>query len=96
MEVNEVMAAKMTDDAMVETDKLGNSDADNDQLMNIINEAMTNVLKACRLAQDMCPGELLSVLCNASSMGEPHVSEINSPPRVCALASKYGMRAWFR
>ena len=43
----------------------------------------------------MCPGELLSVLRDASSMGDPHVSEINSPPRVCAIASKYGTRAGF-
>ena len=95
MEVNEDLATKITDNAMVEIDKLGNSDADNDQLMNIINEAMSNVLKAYRPPQDMCPGELLSVLRDASSMGDPHVSEIYSPPRICALASKYGMRAGF-
>ena len=32
---------------------------------------------------------------DATSMGDPHVSEIYSPPMTCALASRYGMRAGF-
>ena len=46
MEVSEDLATKITGDAMVEIDKLRKSDADKDQLIEIVHEAMTEVLRA--------------------------------------------------
>ena len=39
--------------------------------------------------------DVLGVLRDAATMGSPHVSEIYSPPRVCSLASRFGMRPGF-
>ena len=95
MEVNEDIADRIAEDAAIEIDRLSNADSNQDELMGIVNTAMAKILKCYRPPSELPGGDVLGVLRDASMMGSPHVSEIYSPPRVCALADKFGMRPGF-
>ena len=92
-EVNEEIAERLVEEAMSEINRLSDSIDDGDQVINLVNEAMSKLLKTHRPMDMSDESELLPIMRAAHALGEPHVSEVYSPPRVASLAHRFGMRA---
>ena len=95
MEVNEELAGKITEEAMDEISKVGDSVYEDTLVINIVNEAFKKLLSGHRSMDREPDPDMLNVMRAASDMGDPHISEIDDPPRVSALPERFGMRPGF-
>ena len=95
MEVNAELADKITDEAMDEISRLGDSVDEETLVINIVNEAFKKLLSGHRPMDREPDPDMLNVMRAASDMGDPHISEIYYPPRVSALSERFGMRPGF-
>ena len=95
MEVNNDLAERISSEMMEELDNVG-PDADlNCSISTIIKGAMKKLMETHTPVCEHRTQASLSVMRAASAMGNPHIAEIYSPPRVCSVANKYGMRPGF-
>ena len=84
-EVNRKHAAKITDEAMDEISKLGDSVDEETLVINIVNEAFKKLLSGHRPMDREPDPDMLNVMRAASDMGDPHISEIYILLRECQL-----------
>ena len=95
MEVNRDVADRIAEEAAVEIDRMSEAGSESDQMMNVVDQGMRKLMKCYSPPKEEMSKDVLGVLRDAATMGSPHVSEIYSPPRVCSLASRFGMRPGF-
>ena len=90
-EVNEELAERVEEEAMQDINMAQNSE----DVINILHKAMSKIMKVHTPKPIDSDKELLQLMRTARLLGEPHVSEIYSPPRVTAIADQFGMRPGF-
>ena len=95
MDVNQDLVDEISSQMMEEIDSI----VEDDQvLLNVgsaINSAMMKVLKTHRPIEIPAVNHSLNALRAGALMGSPHVAEVYSPPRVCAVAERFGLRPGF-